>query len=293
MTDSVMEFENLSKAFDDIAVLKGINAQARVGDVIGLIGVNGAGKTTLLETALGLCPPTQGRAILFGQESSSHLDARTKCRIGFVPQRDELLENLKGRRYLDLISEFYDTWNQDLITRLGEEWQVPLDKPISSLSIGQRQKLSILSALGHEPELIILDEPVASLDPLARRQFLKELVEISSSRTRTIVFSTHIVSDLERVASRVWLMKEGTIAIDENLDDLKEKCARILLPPHVAVPDSFQHQALIHHRREQDTSIVVFRQFSASQQEELEDLTGFSLSPEWLSLEDIFLEMHQ
>lgn len=85
----------------------------------------------------------------------------------------------------------------------------------------------------------MLDEPVASLDPVARRQFLKELVDIASAHTRSIVFSTHIVSDLERVASRVWLLKDGQIAIDEELDDLKEHCARVHLPPGVPVPPSF------------------------------------------------------
>lgn len=293
MTEPVMRFQALSKNFKDTRVLQGVDAEARVGDVIGLIGLNGAGKTTLLETALGFCPPTGGAAFLFGRESSSHLDEATKKRIGFVPQRDELLESIKGDRYLGLIGEFYDTWNHDLIKRLSTEWAVPLDKRIGSLSVGQRQKLSILSALGHEPELIILDEPVASLDPMARRQFLKELVDIAASQTRTILFSTHIVSDLERVASRVWLMKGGVIAIDEDLDDLKEKCARIHLPPHVMVPEEFLNDALIHHRSEQDTAILVFRQFSSEQQQALESRTGSTLHPEWLSLEDIFLEIHQ
>lgn len=293
MTDAVLQFDKLHKSFKDNEVLKGVEAEARVGDVIGLIGLNGAGKTTLLETALGFCPPTSGAAWLFGKESSSHLDEATKKRVGFVPQRDELLENIKGERYLNLISEFYDNWNHDLIKRLSKEWQVPMDKQINSLSVGQRQKLSILSALGHEPELIILDEPVASLDPVARRLFLKELVDIASAQTRTIIFSTHIVSDLERVASRVWLMKGGNITIDEELDKLKEDCARIALPPRVDIPEAFQNNTLIHHRNEQESNILIFREFSTDQLDSLEAQTGCSLQPEWLSLEDIFLEIHE
>lgn len=293
MTDAVLKFDDLHKSFKDKEVLRGINVEARVGDVIGLIGMNGAGKTTLLETALGFCPPTSGAAFVFGHESSAHLDEATKKRIGFVPQRDELLDNIKGERYLKLIGEFYATWNHDLVARLSREWTVPLDKQINSLSVGQRQKLSILSALGHEPDLIILDEPVASLDPVARRQFLKELVSIASSQTRTIIFSTHIVTDLERVASRVWLMKDGNIAIDEELDNLKEHCARVILPPNTRIPARFLDNALIHHRNEQNTNILVFRQFSIDQHRALETETGNTLQPEWLSLEDIFLEIHQ
>ena len=225
MSEAVMKFERLHKRFGANEVLRGIDAEAFTGDVIGLIGLNGAGKTTLLETALGLCPPSGGAAYLFGRESSAHLDQDLKARVGFVPQRDELLDNMPGKGYLKLIANFYPRWNWDLIKRLAAEWQVPLDQRSSDMSIGQRQKLSILSALGHEPQLIILDEPVASLDPLARRQFLKELVDIASSQTRTIVFSTHIVTDLERVASRVWLLRDGVLAVDEELDALKDRSA--------------------------------------------------------------------
>ncbi len=222
MTEAALELNTLTKRFDVTLVLKGITATVEPGEVIGLLGLNGAGKTTLLETALGFSLPESGTTRIFGQDSNA-MDGATKARIGFVPQRDELLDGMKGGAYLDLIAEFYPTWNRDLIARLAKEWTVPLDTKIGKLSVGQRQKLSIISALGHEPDLIILDEPVASLDPVARRGFLKELVDIASTQTRSIIFSTHIVTDLERVASRVWLMKEGVLTIDASMDDIKEK----------------------------------------------------------------------
>jgi ABC-2 type transport system ATP-binding protein len=129
---------------------------------------------------------------------------------------------MKGREFLGIISKFYPQWNHELVARLAKEWDVPLGRAARKLSIGQRQKLSILAALGHEPELIVLDEPVASLDPLARRVFLQELIDMVSGGDRTILFSTHIVSDLERIANRVWILKDGELVIDEPLDNLKE-----------------------------------------------------------------------
>ena len=293
MTEPAMRFENLYKSFKDKKVLKGISAQTNTGDVIGLIGLNGTGKTTLLETALGFCPPTAGTAYLFGKESSAGLDEDTKKRVGFVPQQDELLDNINGERYLNLISEFYANWDYALVDRLSAEWDVPMKSLINTLSVGQRQKLSIISSLGHNPELIVLDEPVASLDPLARRQFLKELVEIASDHNRTIIFSTHIVSDLERVASRVWLMKDGLIAIDEPLDTLKEKSARIHLPPGKEIPADFLNDELIFHRHESGSNVLIFRNWNEDQQTKLNQAVGIHLAPEWLSLEDIFLEIHQ
>ena len=296
MIEPVLEFDGLRKDFGETEVLKGINAKVLSGEVIGLVGLNGAGKTTLLETALGLSPPSSGTAYVFGRESTARLDNGTKARIGFVPQQDELqnemLSNNTGAKYIKLIAEFYDNWNRDLVERLGKEWAVPLDARISTLSVGQRQKLSILSALGHEPELIVLDEPVASLDPLARRKFLQELVGIADSRDRTIIFSSHIISDLERVASRVWILRDGRIEIDEHLDVLKEHTARIHLPPGAQIPAYVNGDKLIHCRREQNTNILVFRNWDEEQHQRLEQVSGFALTPELLSLEDIFLEIH-
>jgi ABC-2 type transport system ATP-binding protein len=236
MSDVILAIENLVKRFDSVPVLKRINAEVRRGDVVGLLGLNGAGKTTLLETALGFAIPDEGSVTLFGHASSAIADERIKHRIGFVPQQDELIETMKGSEFLGLISMFYANWNHVLIARLAREWNVPLTKPARKLSVGQRQKLSILAALGHEPDLIVLDEPVASLDPLARRTFLQELIDFVSGGDRTILFSTHIVSDLERIANRVWILKDGALVVDEALDKLKESKAEIQQAAGGALP---------------------------------------------------------
>jgi ABC-2 type transport system ATP-binding protein len=227
MSEAILKIDHLVKRFGTHTVLDDITAGVRRGDVIGLLGLNGSGKTTLLETALGFAIPDGGKVELFGQSASAIQSETIKHRIGFVPQQDELIETMKGREFLSLISRFYKNWNRELIDRLANAWDVPLNKTASQLSVGQRQKLSILAALGHEPELIILDEPVASLDPVARRAFLSELIDMVTSGERTIVFSTHIVSDIERIASRVWILKGGHILVDESLDNLKESQIRL------------------------------------------------------------------
>lgn len=292
MTDIVLALDGLQKRFGAITVLKGITANVHRGEVIGLLGLNGAGKTTLLETALGFALPNAGTVKLFGSDSSALTDDKIKQRIGFVPQQDELLDHMKGNDYLQLISQFYPQWNQSLIERLAIDWDIPFDMRIRSLSVGQRQKLSILSALGHEPELIILDEPVASLDPIARRLFLKELIDLTSDGGRTVLFSTHIVSDLERIATRIWLLKQGTLYIDESLDALKERTVRIQLPPGTHLPAGFHIDGLLHRRELHETSTLVFGNWNATQQMELEAQLKMKVEPIPLSLEDIFLELH-
>lgn len=291
MTETVLEFNDLVKRFGNTEVLRGISAQVETGEVIGLLGLNGAGKTTLLETALGFSVPQRGSARVFGEDSQC-MGNPTKLRIGFVPQRDELLEAMKGAAYVDLIAGFYPAWNHQLITRLAAEWSIPMNVKIAALSVGQRQKLSIISALGHEPDLLVLDEPVASLDPVARRQFLKELVDISSSHARTIVFSTHIVSDLERLASRVWLLKDGDIAVDAGLDDLKEHYVRVRLPPHAALPANFNQHGLAHTRVEGQHTVLMYSHWSNQSLQQLEAACKTPVQPELLSLEEIFLELH-
>lgn len=291
MTDLALELGNLSKSFDAVPVLKGVNAKVSSGEVIGLLGLNGAGKTTLLETALGFSLPDGGSARVFGQESSM-MDGATKARIGFVPQRDELLESIKGQAYLTLIAEFYANWNHNLVARLADEWNVPLDVRISKMSVGQRQKLSIIAALGHEPDLIILDEPVASLDPVSRRQFLKELVDIASTQTRTILFSTHIVTDLERVASRVWLMQAGHIAIDADMDYLKESYVRVRLPAGMNLPVHFNQRGLLQTRSDKLGNVYLFNDWTEEHRRLLTEACGGSFEIATLGLEDLFLELH-
>jgi ABC-2 type transport system ATP-binding protein len=227
MPDRILALDRLVKRYGSVPVLNGITAVVERGDVVGLLGLNGSGKTTLLETALGLAIPDEGSVTLFGQSASAMQDEKIKHRIGFVPQQDELIETLKGAQFLDLVSKFYARWNGTLIDRLAREWSVPLDKPPHKMSVGERQKLSILAALGHEPDLLVLDEPVASLDPVSRRRFLQELIDMTSGGDRTILFSTHLVGDVERIASRVWILKGGHLLVDEPLDSLKEASVAI------------------------------------------------------------------
>ena len=166
--------------------------------------------------------PQAGEALLFGEPARSPSDA-TRARIGYVPQQADLFEDLTAPQLLDYFRSFYPRWNGEKVQQLLGRWDIPLKQRIGSLSGGQQQRLSIIRALAHEPELLILDEPVAALDPLARRDFLRELVEQVLERGTTVVFSTHILSDLERVAAEVAFMRGGRIALQAPLDELLDQ----------------------------------------------------------------------
>lgn len=289
MNNSLAVARNLSKTFGDRRVLDDLSFAIEPGDVIGVLGKNGAGKTTLLELMLGFSPPSAGSVHLFGDDSI-RLSGKSKARVGFVPQGDELLEQLKAREQLKVIASFYSNWDTKLIERLAQTWELDLEQRVRELSLGQRQKLSILLALGHHPDLLLLDEPVASLDPIARRQFLEQIVEIATDGNRAVVFSSHIVSDIERLANKIWILKSGKLFWQGDLDTLKESVVRIHLRTDIEQPriaDAFSQ------RRDGGYLAVVVGNWNDTRRDEIETALNAKVEVETLGLEDIFLELHR
>ena len=293
MSAAAVETSNLTKYFGKREVLHAITTRVQPGDVVGVIGKNGAGKTTLLETLLGFSPPTSGSARIFGEDSLK-LSAAVKARIGFVPQQDELLPTLDGRRQLALNGSFYPTWDKDLVERLAREWELPLDRRASTMSGGERQKLSTLMALGNNPDLLVLDEPVASLDPLARRRFLQQLLDIAGDTSRAVIFSSHIVSDLERVANRIWIMREGTLLWDGETEQLKQSVRRLHINAKRPLPDNLGIPNALGERRAANgtSAIITLRDPAPDLADELASRLDAHVESEGLGLEDIFLEIH-
>lgn len=220
-TTATAVLRGLELAYGTHRVLKALDWQLPAGQVVGLLGRNGAGKTTLLEAMLGLRDLQGGSVRLFGEIGPMLSDA-VRARIGYVPQRSDLFEGFTPDQLLAYFRSFYPRWNAVKVEGLMSRWGIPKDQPIARLSGGQQQRLSIIRALAHDPDLLVLDEPVASLDPAGRRDFLKELVEQVLDRGTTVVLSTHILSDLERVAFNVAFMREGQIGVQAPLDELLE-----------------------------------------------------------------------
>ena len=281
---------DLGKAFDGKRVLEDVSFQVLPGDVVGVLGLNGAGKTTLLELMLGFTPPTRGSVRVFGHESF-RLPGAAKARIGFVPQQDELVGPLNVADQIGMIASFYRNWDDALIERLATSWGVGLRERIKNMSVGQRQKLSILLALGHRPDLVVLDEPVASLDPVARRQFLEQIVDVAADGRRSVVLSSHIVSDIERLANKIWILKDRKLFWCGDFDTLKESIVRVhvrgSLPSSFAIANAFSIQIA------ERSATAVVKGWTHDAQHALARATGAEIEVEALALEDIFLELHR
>jgi ABC-2 type transport system ATP-binding protein len=287
----VISLREVGKVIGGKPILRDISIDGERGSIVGLLGKNGAGKTSLIEVLLGFSPPSSGSSRLFG-EDSFHLPEAAKRRIGFVPQQDELLNSLTGKQQLALNAALHSHWDAALIARLIDEWEVPLDRRIQLLSGGERQKLATLLALGHEPDLLVLDEPASSLDPVARRQFLRELLEIAQSPTRTVLFSTHIVSDLERVADKLWIMRDGRLVWAGDLDSLKESVVRVTIVTQDPLPAHVVINGVLSRRSDGRRVQVVLTDWQDERERELADRLGAEVTVERLALEEIFLELH-
>jgi ABC-2 type transport system ATP-binding protein len=268
------------------AVLQGLDWALQPGQVVGLLGRNGAGKTTLLETLLGLREPQHGQARLFGQPALQPDDA-LRARLGYVPQSSELFEDFTADQLLRYFRAFYPRWNEAKVEALMSRWDLPRARRVGQLSQGQQQRLSIVRALAHEPDLLVLDEPVASLDPAGRRDFLRELVDQVLDRGTTVLFSTHILSDLERVAFNIAFLHGGRIALQATQDELAEQVRLLAGPPEMLTLAAQGGQVL--RQREQGGRsrwLVRYAQGALPQ-------ASAQLQCEALGLEDLFVELTQ
>ena len=191
MTPSPLVLSGVHLSYGRDRVLKGTDLELERGTVTGLLGRNGSGKTTLMRTALGLMQADEGSASVFGAPAGNS-PSTVRKRIGFVPQQFGAFGWTTVDACLDFVARHYkDAWDERLVSRLRNEWQLR-NRKIARLSPGDQQKVAILLAIGHRPDLLVLDEPVASLDPAARRDFLRTLMEVNVDQGQTILLSSHI-----------------------------------------------------------------------------------------------------
>ena len=294
MTEPIIDIRGLQKAYGrhrPKSVLKGVDLAVQPGTVMGLVGTNGEGKSTLIKCLLGLLRPTGGQTRVFG-ENPWDLSPATKARIGYVPQEPALLPWMTVRQQLAYTAAFFPSWDANFAAELVSQWGLPWDERVGPLSLGQKQKVSLVLALAHRPQLLILDEPVASLDPVARRKFLESLMQATEDGERTILFSTHITSDLERVASHVAILKDGRIAVCEELDQLKDRVKRLRISAGEDLPRSFAIGGALRTEVQGRSALVALSSVDDGLVQELRTRWNADVSVEDLNLEEIFMELH-
>jgi len=284
---TVINIKELTKAYKKEQVLNNLNWQVNQGDIVGLLGKNGSGKSTLIKSLLNISDIDSGSITIFDEEHQQ-LSAQTKGRIGYVPQENDEILWLSVSDLIKFRKQFYYQWSDEKVSELINRWDIDTKKTLAELSPGQVQRVLIILALAPLPELILFDEPAAALDPFARREFLKEIVTLAATENITIVFSTHIVSDLERVASKVAILEQGKICYFDDLDITKENVVQLVIR-HDDEVDIDVPNLLRCKKNSQGKNCVVSK--VDENWLEIMQKQGFEITVNPMGLEDIFLEL--
>jgi ABC-2 type transport system ATP-binding protein len=219
MSEFALEAQELGKRYGRKWALRDCTLRVPTGSVAALVGPNGAGKTTLLHLAVGLTDPTVGSVRILDR-SAREEPGSVLPRVGFVAQEHPLYRRFRIGEMLKVGAKLNATWDDELARRRLEDLQIPLEQRVGTLSGGQQAQVALTLALAKKPELLLLDEPVAALDPLARREFLQSLMEAAADGGLTIVLSSHIITDLERVCDYMILLSRSEVQLAAPIDDI-------------------------------------------------------------------------
>ncbi|SEG73101.1 ABC transporter ATP-binding protein [Paenibacillus sp. UNC499MF] len=220
---NAVEFQHISKTYPNFNI-QDLSFAVPKGYITGLIGPNGAGKSTLIKILLHLVIPEQGRVFIEGMEMPER-EKEIKGMIGFVSDQSHFYEHLTVRQTGRLLASFYPKWDEAQFQTYLEQFELPSGKKISDLSKGMKMKFGLAAALSHGAKLLVMDEPTAGLDPVFRRELLDLLADLMQDEQHTILFSTHITTDLDRVADYIAFMNRGKLVFSESKDNVQERYA--------------------------------------------------------------------
>ena len=225
MNDAI-RLTDLCVRYGRVRALDGLSLAVARGEIYGFLGRNGAGKTTTLRVLMGIVAADSGAIELFGQPMT-HVSVETKRSIGYVSQEQNYYPWMTAAQLGRFVGAFYPTWDQDEYARLLRVLDVPPDRRSGQLSGGTRTKLGLALALAPRPPLLLLDEPTAGLDPVARREFNDTVASMAAERGTTVFLSSHLVDEVEGVATRVGIVQAGRTSIEGRVDELRDRVRRV------------------------------------------------------------------
>jgi len=227
-SDDVIEISGVTRQFGSKRALDNITLKVPRGIVFGLVGANGAGKTTLIRHVLGLLKAQTGSVSIFGLDPVKE-PVRVLSRIGYLSEEGDLPGWMRVDELMRYIRAFYPTWDEDYAQDLRTQFDLDPAAKVKTLSKGQKARAGLLVALAYRPELLLLDEPSSGLDPIVRRDILGAIVRTIAEEGRTVLFSSHLLDEVERISDRVAMLKAGRILFTGDMDDIKQTHHRLTL----------------------------------------------------------------
>lgn len=290
-SEVAIETVMLAKRFGRHQAVEGLSFSIPRGSVCGFLGPNGAGKTTTLRLLLGLIPPTSGTVRVLGLNPFCH-GYELRSRIGFVPDVSNLYKWMTIAEVFEFCAGIFQHWDDEFRKSLAAQLALPEKRLVKHLSRGELAKLNLIIAMAHRPELLILDEPTTGLDPLVRAQFLDSVSTLARQRQTTVLFSTHILGDIDQIADRLLVLFGGRLAANDSIDQLRLRYTKVSIlfdtPPTVQqeVPQA------IRVTRGVREWIAIFPSSAGVEPELLRSRLGAaSASTHTLTIEDIFQEL--
>jgi ABC-2 type transport system ATP-binding protein len=288
MADTVIETRRLARRFGKAMAVDNLDLDVARGSVFGFIGRNGAGKTTTVRMLLGLLPMTAGSATVLG------LDARKrsfdiKQRVGYVPETHHFYQWMTVGELTRFTSSFYPTWQHEKCAELLDRFELDRTKKIKELSKGMVAKLALTLALAHDPELLVLDEPTGGLDVMVRRDFLESIVRMIQEEGKTVFLSSHVLTDMERIADDIAIIEEGRLVKRAPLQELKEKVKKVRLTFRDEPPADLRIEGARSVARDGREWLVTYDDFSEDRVVALRKLPVSNVQVLDLDLEEIFV----
>jgi ABC-2 type transport system ATP-binding protein len=290
MNDAPILVQNVSRSFDGPPVVKDLSFAVKPGSIYGFLGRNGSGKTTTMRMLAGLIKPQKGDVRILGNDPFT-IGAEERQWLGYMSEKAVIPAYTKVRSVLKLGRELYPSWDATLADSLLAKYDLSPNKRFMSLSQGQQRLLSFIMGIAPRPKVLLLDEPAANLDVVARREILEDILELIRDCGCTVLFSTHILSDVERVADEIGILAQGSLRVSESLDSLKDSIRQVRFfgfkngAPNGDIPESFRSV------RGKDELILTLRTSPLSTPETLAQRWSCQQETRALSLEDIFVEL--
>ena len=218
--ENILEIKNLSKSYNNFQ-LNDVNFTLRKGYIMGFVGPNGAGKTTTIKLIMNLIKKSSGEIKIFGLDNLEY-EKEIKNRIGFVYDDLNFYDTFSLKNNAKLIADFYDKWSWNTFNNYMEKFKINEDQKFKELSKGMKAKFALALALSHDAELLIMDEPTSGLDPIFRNEIINILQEYIEDGSRSILFSSHIISDIEKMADYITFINNGKIVFSEDKNLLED-----------------------------------------------------------------------
>lgn len=228
MSETVVDLQGVTRLYPKSGNgVRRLDLKLVAGESYGLVGRNGAGKTTALRLVMGMLRPAIGTVRVMGHDPFTEPE-KAKLRVGYLAEDQEFPTSLTPADLFRLHQDLHPSWSGDLATSLTRKLALPVGRRLRDLSKGQRRQAGLVCAVAHRPALLVLDEPAGGLDPVTRREFLEEVIDLLSDEGTTVLFSSHNLHEVERVATRIGVLHEGRLILDRDVAALREGSCRVL-----------------------------------------------------------------